>query len=111
MVLILLLLALGGYTPLFKLLYQTVPGFDKFRCVSRFLYLAAPFWSMLAGIGLDRLINQPRDERLVPRPPAVLGGVERSVPRDDPASVAGPGLPQPHGHADPVMQTPSSTPA
>ena len=51
---------MGDYTPLFRILYDTVPGFDKFRGVARFDYLAAVFLSMLAGIGLDRLIRQPR---------------------------------------------------
>ncbi|HEY1600749.1 MAG TPA: 6-pyruvoyl-tetrahydropterin synthase-related protein [Pirellulales bacterium] len=62
MALVLLLISLGDNTPLFRILYDTVPGFDKFRSVARFDYLAAVFLSMLAGIGLDRLIRQPRQE-------------------------------------------------
>jgi Bacterial membrane protein YfhO len=62
MVIVLLLISLGDNTPLFHFLYDMVPGFDKFRSVARFDYLAALFLSMLAGIGLDRLIRQPRQE-------------------------------------------------
>jgi hypothetical protein len=62
MALILLLLALGKYTPLFHFLYESFPSFDRLRAVGRFTYLAALFASMLAAIGLDRLIQQPRQE-------------------------------------------------
>ena len=61
MVVILLLLALGAYTPLFPILYTFVPGFNQFRATSRFAYPAAMFLCLLAGIGLDRLIREPRD--------------------------------------------------
>ena len=59
MILILLLLALGNSTPLFQLLYDYAPNFDKLRSISRFAYLAAVFLCMLAGIGLDQLIRRP----------------------------------------------------
>ena len=63
MVLLLLLLALGDYTPFFNLLYRYVPGFSSFRAAARFVFFAALFLAALAGAGLDRLIRQPGHER------------------------------------------------
>jgi len=55
---VMLVLALGAYTPLFKLTYGYVPGFDRFRNSCRFLFPATMFLAMLAGLGLDSLIRQ-----------------------------------------------------
>ncbi len=63
MVLILSVLALGAYTPLFRLLYSFVPGFDAFRANAKFIFLVAMFAVMLAGVGLDDLLNNPRWRR------------------------------------------------
>jgi hypothetical protein len=57
-----LLLALGAYTPLFAFLYAWVPGFDRFRSISKFIFLASIFLALLAGTGLDRLLRQRRVE-------------------------------------------------
>jgi len=54
---LLILLALGGYTPLFKILHDWIPGFDKFRGSSKFIFEASLFIAMLAGIGLDHMIR------------------------------------------------------
>ena len=59
MVLILSILALGAYTPLFNLLYDFVPGFDSFRGNSKFIFLVAMFAVMLSGVGLDDLLHNP----------------------------------------------------
>ena len=59
MTLILSVLALGTYTPLFNLLYRSVPGFDLFRGNSKFIFLVAMFSVMLSGIGLDNLLHDP----------------------------------------------------
>ncbi|MCP4106807.1 MAG: YfhO family protein [Desulfobacteraceae bacterium] len=56
--LILFVLALGKYTPLFQLLYSFVFGFDKFRGNSKFIILVCMFLIMSAGIGLDCLIRK-----------------------------------------------------
>lgn len=53
---ILLLLALGDHTPLFSLLYYHVPGFNKFRCMAKFIYPATLFFIVLAAHGFDRLL-------------------------------------------------------
>nr|HID58942.1 hypothetical protein [Desulfobacterales bacterium] len=62
MVVFLVLLALGAYTPLFGFLYTWIPGFDRFRGYSKFIFQASLFITMLAGIGLDNLIRR-RDIR------------------------------------------------
>lgn len=66
------LLALGAYTPLFGLLYTWVPGFDRFRSISKFSFLASLFLCLLAASGLDRLFRQKRIE--TPFIAAVLAG-------------------------------------
>lgn len=50
-----LLLALGGYDPLYWLLVRFVPGFNLFRAPARWLALYAFAGAMLAGVGLDTL--------------------------------------------------------
>ncbi len=55
MALLLFLLALGSYSPLFPLFYHCIPGFDRFRGDSKFIFQAMLFLSLLAGMGLDRL--------------------------------------------------------
>ena len=60
MVVVLLLLALGRYTPLWKLCYYWVPGFDKFRGSSKFIFPASLFIAMLAGIGFNELLERRR---------------------------------------------------
>ena len=58
MIMILMILALGAHTPLFKILFDWFPGFNKFRGTSKFMFFASLFWILLAGYGLDRLIRQ-----------------------------------------------------
>jgi len=48
-----LLIALGKHTPLFALLYHIAPGFNKFRGVSKFIFPASLFLSMLAASGME----------------------------------------------------------
>jgi len=57
-----LLFALGVHTPLFGFLYASVPGFDKFRSVSKFVFPASLFLVLLAATGLDRLFKQKKIE-------------------------------------------------
>ena len=64
MVGLLFLLALGAHTPLFRLLYAWVPGFNKFRGNSKFIFLVSLFLALLAGLGFDELVRGRR----LPRP-------------------------------------------
>jgi hypothetical protein len=65
MVVLLLVLALGAHTPLFQLLYRYVPGFNKFRSNSKFIYPAAIFLCLLAAGGLDQLVLSARRGRML----------------------------------------------
>jgi len=60
MTLVLLVLAMGKYTPVFKMLYLGIPGFASFRGSSKFLFQASLFIAMLSGIGLDHMIRGNR---------------------------------------------------
>lgn len=62
MLLVLLLLALGSHTPLFRILYDWVPGFAKFRGMSKFTWQAELFLVMLAAGGFDRLLRERRGD-------------------------------------------------
>jgi len=56
-ILVSFLLALGVYTPLFHFLYVWVPGFDRFRSVSKFIFPASLFIILLAANGFDQLLR------------------------------------------------------
>jgi len=60
---ILLVLAFGSNTPLFRLLYRWVPGFDHFRGSAKFIMEASLFMATLAGAGLDQLLRGPRGHK------------------------------------------------
>lgn len=55
---LLFLIALGQYTPVHGWLYRWVPGFDRLRAPGRFLFLVALCLSVLAAMGVDRLIRE-----------------------------------------------------
>jgi hypothetical protein len=57
MILVLLILALGVHTPLFGILFDYLPGFDKFRGTSKFIFLAVLFLIILSGMGFDALLK------------------------------------------------------
>jgi hypothetical protein len=56
------LFALGVHTPLFGFLYAYLPGFDRFRSVSKFIFPASLFLVLLAATGLDHLFKQKKIE-------------------------------------------------
>jgi hypothetical protein len=57
-----MLLAIGVHTPIFAILYSYVPGFDRFRAISKFIFPASLFTVLLAATGLDRLLKQKKVE-------------------------------------------------
>lgn len=57
MVIILFVLAFGAHTPLARILYHWLPGFDSFRGASKFISLLVVFLVRLAAIGLDDLLR------------------------------------------------------
>jgi hypothetical protein len=58
------LLALGDNTPLFRVLFEWVPFFDRFRGASKFILFTALFLALFAGYGLDRILR----DHAVPKP-------------------------------------------
>jgi hypothetical protein len=57
MVAVCLVLALGDGTPLHRLLYDYVPGFDRVRSSGKFFFTASLFIALLAGAGFDRMTS------------------------------------------------------
>lgn len=60
MIVSLMWIALGSNTPLFHILYRYVPGFNRFRAHTKFIYDAALFAAIAAGYGLDSLFRAGR---------------------------------------------------
>jgi hypothetical protein len=54
------ILAMGAHTPLFRLLYNYVPGFNMFRSNSKFIILTVLFLIYLSAHGIDRLSRAPK---------------------------------------------------
>jgi hypothetical protein len=71
-----LLLAFGKYTPLLKILYTFVPGFDLFRGLSKFVFVFAFAAAMLAGYGLRKIDDLAKsDVRKLIRLSIAVGGL------------------------------------
>ncbi len=49
-------LALGSNLPIYKLLYH-LPGFDRIRAPEKIIVIWAFVWSLLAGKGMDALLQ------------------------------------------------------
>ena len=69
------LFALGVHTPLFRVLYDWVPGFSKFRAISKFIFQTALFLVMLSAIGFDAILRKPRVEKRFLLGVAISGGI------------------------------------
>jgi hypothetical protein len=72
---VMLVLALGAYSPLFTFLYDYVPGFNRFRANAKFIIEASLALVMLAGAGLDRLLHDPKGCRWLAAGASILGVV------------------------------------
>jgi hypothetical protein len=75
MIAVLLILALGNNTPLFSVLYHAVPGFGKFRGISKFIFPASLFIAILAGMGFDRLRRDGRAPAALITATFVIAGI------------------------------------
>lgn len=51
------LIAFGGYSPLYRILFNVLPFLNKLRAMGMVFFLPAFFLSLLAGLGADRLIG------------------------------------------------------
>lgn len=69
-----LVLALGSATPLYKLFYDFVPMFSHFRAPFRFIFIFALFFAIVAGDGLNRLLNGEKTPKLFFSASALFGG-------------------------------------
>lgn len=72
-----LFLALGGFNPLYYVLYRVVPGFDLFRVPARWMLLYHMAAAMLAGMGIESLQGAERRGNLPPD-----GGLPHSARSD-----------------------------
>lgn len=76
-------LSLGGSTPLYRILFEWVPGFDLLRAPSKFMFFASLFLALLAGMGMDLLLasdgRSPPDRRRVALVLAALGALAVAV--------------------------------
>jgi Bacterial membrane protein YfhO len=70
-----LLLALGGYTPIYYALLKIFPGFDLFRAPARWIVLFAFAGSIVAGVGLDSLRDRKINLRSVLLPIVILASL------------------------------------
>jgi len=57
--------ALGRYTPVYRVLFDWFPGADVIRTPAKFLCQASVFVALLAGLGVDRLLEDARQARRV----------------------------------------------
>jgi hypothetical protein len=68
-----LLLALGGYTPVYKVLFYALPMLNKFRTPAKWALPATLYIALLAGIGLNELLRGRRLSRNVVAAVGVFG--------------------------------------
>ncbi len=57
-VVVFLLFAFGGYSPLYRALFNVLPYLNKVRAMGMVFVLPALFLCLLAGIGLDRVVRR-----------------------------------------------------
>jgi len=79
MALITMILALGKFTPLFKVLYSVVPGFNMFRGNSKFIFIIAFSLSVLSGIGAEYLRNNILTKKKVSTFFYITGGIVAAI--------------------------------
>lgn len=70
-----LLVALGGYTPFYRLWYEVMPMMKKVRAPGMAFYLVALPMAMYAGFGAERLLKRQVSLRSLVVPVSILGGL------------------------------------
>ena len=70
-----LLVALGGYTPFYRLWYEVMPMMKKVRAPGMAFYLVALPIAVFAGFGTERVLKRQVSLRALVVPLAVLGGI------------------------------------
>src|SRR3989338_251214 len=64
LVFISLFLALGKYNPVYRLIYEIVPGFSNARIPARLTWITELILPLLAGVGLDYLLSRRQEIKL-----------------------------------------------
>ena len=59
-----IMMALGGYTPVYRLMFEYLPGFSSFRVPKMILCVTALAVAVLAGRGLDEFCAESSQNRL-----------------------------------------------
>ncbi|MGO8669772.1 MAG: hypothetical protein ACLQVD_00045 [Capsulimonadaceae bacterium] len=80
MVLLTFALAMGDHLPFYRVLFHTIPGYNRFRGTSKFIFESAVFGGLLAGQGLEALLTMAGGagkpaERVASLHRAVSGGL------------------------------------
>jgi hypothetical protein len=61
--LVVLLIAFGGYTPVYRIFYTLIPGFKLMRAPNLSFYLVSFGFLVLAAIGFDSILKKPIEEK------------------------------------------------
>ena len=69
-----LFLALGGYNPVYRWLYQWVPGFDRFRVPSRWLLIWQFSLATLLALVLEKLWAEPTESPILKKRTILAAG-------------------------------------
>lgn len=77
---LMLLLALGRYTPLQAMLYRAVPGFDLFRVWARFLCPFSLMVAVLAAVGVQTVLDRASDSARGHGRPLRIGLIVTAIP-------------------------------
>ncbi len=77
LVVLFLALAVGKYGVIYDAVYSTVPFFDKFRAPDRFWFIAVFAGTLMAGYGLERLVQdvESKDQKITANFSAIIGFV------------------------------------
>ena len=70
-----LFLALGRYNPAFRLLYEWVPGFDRFRVPSRWLFIWQFSTATILAVVLEKTLGEREGRRSTNRPALLAVGL------------------------------------
>ncbi len=70
-----LFVALGGYTPFYRLWYEVMPMMKKVRAPGMAFYLVALPLAVYAGFGAERLLKRVVSPRALTLPLSILGGL------------------------------------
>jgi len=74
-IIVVLLVALGGYTPFFRVFYTIIPGFRLFRAPALVFYLVSFGFLVLAAIGFDSIFVRKKDDNSFKKKFYIIAGI------------------------------------